>query len=76
MLISDRSLRLMPQEITSHRELGIDLLGVKSPDDYANALQPWAETLAEERPDLLEKFVEQLAKAKGITLPPKLSLVP
>lgn len=72
MLISDRSIRFTPDEIKTHRELGIDLHGVKSPDDYANALHPWVETLAEERPDLLEKFVSQLAKAKGVKLPPKL----
>jgi len=79
MLRSGNSLRFTATEVEQHRGLGIDLDGVKSPDDFANALAPWIEGLAEVRPDLLDKLAQDLAKAKGVKLPPKdarLSVVP
>ena len=76
MLRSGRSIRFTAKEAGEAQELGIDLNGVKSPDDFANALVPWIEALGEVRPDLLDKLAQDLAKAKGVKLPPRLSVVP
>ena len=79
MLRSGKSLRFTAKEVEQHREFGIDLNGVKSPDDFADALVPWIEALGDVRPDLLDKLAQGLAKAKGAKLPPtnaRLSVVP
>ena len=79
MLRSGNSIRFTTKEVEDTRTLGIDLDGVKSPDDFANALVPWIEALGDVRPDLLDKIAQDLAKAKGATLPPRnarLSVVP
>ncbi len=79
MLRSGNLLRFTAKEVEQHRGFGIDLDGVKSPDDFADALVPWIEALAEVRPDLLDKLAQDLAKVKGATLPPRnvrLSVVP
>jgi hypothetical protein len=79
MLRSGSSLRFTAKEVEQHRALGIDLHGVKSPDDFADALVPWIEALAQVRPDLLDKLAQGLAKAKGAKLPrrdTRLSAVP
>ena len=76
MLRSGNSIRFTAKEAEQGQELGIDVSGVKSPDDFANALVPWIEALGEVRPDLLDKLAQDLAKAKGAKLPPRLSIVP
>jgi hypothetical protein len=76
MLRSGNSIRFTPKEAEEAQELGLDLNGVKSPDDFANALVPWIEALAEVRPDLLDRLAEDLAKPKGVKLSPRLSVVP
>lgn len=76
MLCSGCSIRFTAKEVEETRTLGIDLNGVKSPDDFANALVPWIEALGEVRPDLLDKIAQDLAKAKDGQLPPRLSVVP
>jgi len=70
MLRSGNALRFTANEVERHQEFGIDLDGVKSPDDFADALVPWIEALAEVRPDLLDKLAQDLAKVKGAKLPP------
>ena len=76
MLCSGKSIRFTAKEVEETQALGIDLDGVKSPDGFANALVPWIEALGEVRPDLLDKIAQDLAKAKGAQLPPRLSVVP
>jgi hypothetical protein len=76
MLRSGNSIRFTANEAEEAQELGIDLNGVKSPDDFANALAPWIEALGEVRPDLLGRLAQDLAKAKGAKPPPRLSVVP
>ena len=76
MLRSGKSIRFTAKEAEEAQELGIDLNGVKSPDEFANALVPWIEALGEVRPDLLDKLAQDLAKAKSVKLPPRLSVVP
>jgi hypothetical protein len=76
MLRSGNSIRFTANEAEEAQELGIDLNGVKSPADFANALVPWVEALGEVRPDLLSRLANDLAKAKGAKLLPRLSVVP
>ena len=76
MLFSGHSIRFTAKEVEDTQTLGIDLSGVKSSDDFANALIPWISALGEVRPDLLDKIARDLAKAKGVKLPPRLSVVP
>lgn len=72
MLRSGDSIRFTATEIDELRALGIDLGGVKFPDDFAAALEPWLYALGKVRPDLLDKIVRELAAAKGIKPPPNL----
>ena len=76
MLSSGNSIRLTATEVDDTRTLGIDLRGVRSPDDFANALVPWIDALGEVRPDLLDKIAQDLVKAKGTKRPPNFSVVP
>ena len=76
MLRAGNSIRFTATEAKEAEELGINVSDVKSPDDFANALVPWIEALGEVRPDLLDKLAQELAKAKGVKLPPRLSVVP
>lgn len=76
MLRSGNSLRFTAKEVEEHQGFGVDLGDVKSPDDFVNALVPWIEALGEVRPDLLAKLAQDMAKAKGAKLPPRLSVVP
>lgn len=64
MLCSGRSIRFTAKEVEETQALGIDLRGVKSPDDFAYALVPWIHALGEVRPDLLDRIAQDLAKAK------------
>lgn len=73
MLHSDKSYRFTAPEVASSREAGLDLQGVTTPDAFANALEPWLHALAEVRPDLFDRIAQELAKAKGVSLPPHLS---
>ena len=75
MLRSGNALRFTAREIEDNRKIGLDLQGVTSPDSFGNALLPWMEALDEVRPDLLDKLLQELAMAKGIKLPPRLSVV-
>ena len=75
MLHAGNALRFTPGEIEDFRKLGLDFDGTRTPDDIEQALTQWANTLNEERPDLLEKIAAELAKAKGIPLPARLTRV-
>ena len=76
MIRSGKSVRFTPNEVDELRQVGVDLEGVRTQDDVESALATWAHTLADERPDLLEKIVLEMAKAKGVKPPPKLNVVP
>lgn len=75
MLRAGNALRFTPGEIEDFRKLGLDFDGARTRDDIEQALTQWAATLNDERPDLLEKIAIELAKAKGIPLPARLSRV-
>ena len=64
MLRAGNAVRFVPSEIENYRSLGIDFAGVRTQDDVEQALGRWAQTLADEHPDLLDKIVQAMAKAK------------
>lgn len=75
MFRAGNSIRFTPNEVEDYRSLGIDFAGAQTQDDIERALGRWAQTLSDERPDLLDKFVLEMAKAKGVRPPASLDLV-
>ena len=75
MLRAGNALRFTPDEIEDFRKLGLDFDGARTQDDLDQALTRWADTLNDERPDLLEKIAAAMAKARGITLPARLTRI-
>ncbi len=75
MLRAGHSLRFTPTEVEEFRKLGVDVGGARTQDDLDQALAQWAGTLAEERPELLDKIASALAEAKGTSLPVRLTRV-
>ena len=75
MLRAGNALRFTPDEIEDFRKLGLDFDGARTQDDIDQALARWADTLNDERPDLLEKIAVEMAKARGITLPARLTRI-
>jgi hypothetical protein len=51
-----------------------DMADVKSQSDIDTEVTRWAYTVAYERFDLLGRIAAEIAKAKGVKLPPKLSV--
>lgn len=75
MLRAGKVLRFTPDEIEIYRKLGLDFDGARTQDDIDQALARWADTLNDERPDLLEKIAAAMAKARGIPLPARLTRI-
>ena len=75
MLRAGNALRFTPDEIEDFRKLGLDFDGARTQDDIDQALARWADTLNDERPDLLEKIAVEMAKARGIPLPARLTRI-
>ena len=76
MIESGTLARFTPNEIEEFRQIGLDFSKVRHQDDIEQEVSRWANTLADERFDLLEKIASEMAKAKGVKLPPKLTAVP
>jgi hypothetical protein len=74
MIRSGNSTRFTPHEVSELRQVGLDLVNVKCQSDLDAELTRWAHTLADERFDLLEQIAAEMAKAKGVKLPSKLSV--
>ena len=75
MLRAGHSLRFTPAETDELRKLGIGVGGARTQDDLDQALAQWAGTLAEERPELLEKIAAAMAQANDTSLPVRLTRV-
>lgn len=75
MIRAGHSLRFTPAEVEAFRKLGLDIGGTRTQDDLDQALARWAGTLAEERPELLDKVACALAEARGTSLPARLTRV-
>lgn len=72
MLRAGDTLRFTPDEVEDYRRLGIDFGAARTQNDIEQALARWVGTLTNERPDVLEKIVSEMAKAKGLKLPARL----
>ena len=75
MLRAGNAVRFTPNEVEDYRSLGIDFAGTRTQDDVEQALGCWPQTLADERPDLLDMIVLEMAKVRGVRPPPSLDLV-
>ena len=75
MLRAGDALRFTPDEIDAFRKLGLDFDGARTQNDIDQALARWADTLNDERPDLLEKIAAAMTKARGIPLPARLTRI-
>ena len=75
MLRAGKALRFTPDEVEEFRSLGLDFEQAQTQDDMEQALAAWTETLADERPDLLNKIVAEMARSKGVKLPAQLTVV-
>ncbi len=76
MVRSGNSVRFTPNEVEEFRQVGLDLGDVKCQNDIEQEVSRWAHALADERFDLLEKIASEMAKAKGVKLPPRLNVLP
>jgi hypothetical protein len=75
MLRAGHNLRFTPDEIEGFRKLGLDFDGARTQDEVEQVLTRWADTLNNERPDLLDKIAAGLARTKGVHLPARLTRV-
>ena len=66
--------RFTPDEIDQFRSVGLDATGVRTIEDFGAAVAKWCDLLEEVRPDVLEKFARAMAEARGVKLPPKLTV--
>ena len=71
MLRTDASIRFTAAEVHDLAELGIDVAGARSAADFAAALEPWLQALAETHPDLLRKIAAECAARKPVRKPPE-----
>ena len=67
--------RFTRTEVEEFRQAGLDFSKVRHHDDIEQELSRWAHTLADERFELLEKIASEMARAKGVKLPGKLTAV-
>ena len=66
LLKSGSSIRFTATEVDELAELGIYVAGAKSAEDFAARLEPWLHTLAQKRPELIEKIARAVTAAKRI----------
>jgi len=66
--------RFTPDEIDQFRSVGLDATGVRTIKDFGVAVAQWCELLEEVRPDVLEKLARAMTEARGVKLPPKLTI--
>ena len=76
MIRSGNSACFTSADVEEFRQIGLDFGSVENQDDIEREVNRWANILAGERFDLLEKIASAMAKAKGVELPPKLTAVP
>ena len=75
MIRSEKSVRFTAAEVDEFRQFGLDMSDVKNQADVEQELSRWAQLVAQERPDLLEKIARAMAEAKGRTLPTRFHVV-
>jgi hypothetical protein len=75
MIRCGHQIRFTAEEIEAGRKCGLDLRRVKTTADLVRSEIQLTSALAQERPALLEKIAVELARLKGVKLPPKLTVV-
>jgi hypothetical protein len=68
-------IRFTATEIEEGYRLGLDLSGVRTSADLSAQLVGWIEAMSILRFEVVEKLALELAKLKGISLPPHLAIV-
>ena len=71
MIRSHTSVRCTSIEVEEFRQIGLSMSDVRHRHEIEQVVSRWAYTLADERFDLLEEIGSEMAKAKGVKLPPK-----
>ena len=66
--------RFTPDEIGQFRSVGLSATGVRTIEDFGAAVAKWCDLLQEVRRDVLEKLARAIAEARGVKLPPKLTV--
>ncbi len=66
--------RFTRDDIDQFRSVGLDACGVRTIKDFEAAVAKWCNLLQEVRPDVLEKLARAMAEARGVKLPPKLTV--
>ena len=74
MIRDGHLVRFTPDEIDQFRSVGLDVAGVRTIEDFGAAVAKWCDLLQEVRPDVLEKLARAMAEARGVKLPPKLTV--
>lgn len=74
MLRSGATVRFTSLEIEQYRKVGLDVHDVKHQNDIEQVVTRWVYTLADERPDLLDKLAEAMARPPGQNCHPGLRL--
>lgn len=74
MIRLGNSARFTPHEVDEFRQVGLDVGYVTHQKDIEQEVSRWVQTLAQERFDLLERIAAEMAEAKGVKLPPRLSV--
>jgi hypothetical protein len=66
--------RFTPDDIDQFRSVGLDATGIRTIGDFGVAVATWCDMLQEVHPDVLEKLARVMAEARGVKLPPKLTV--
>ena len=74
MIRGGNLVRFTPDEIDQFRSVGLDATGIRTIEDFGAAVARWCDLLEEVRPDVLEKLARAMAEARGVKLPPKLTV--
>ena len=62
------SIRFTSHELDEFRDIGLDLSDAKDQATLEQELSRWAHLIARERPDLLGKIADAMARAKGVSV--------
>jgi hypothetical protein len=63
-----------PDDIEQFRSVGLNATSVRTMKDFGVAVAEWCDLLNEVCPDVLEKLARAMAEARGVKLPPKLTI--
>jgi hypothetical protein len=74
MIRAGNLVRFTPDDIDQFRSVGLDVTRVRTLEDFGAAVAKWCDMLQEVRPDVLEKLARAMADARGVKLPPKLTV--